>query len=201
MLNTKKRQKQAEAELAGRAAGEMVGGVFPQHADDDDKQNNKYSNNNSGSKAKKEAGERATFCPAAKTITKAGSATCCCCCHKPQHNSKVYATHNGKLHKSAAQHNCQQLSGRGESGGRDDVIGSRARHQIIVCRMLLLLLLLLFLLLPSHAAAAAAVATKFNCLTLQWPRLQVGSTCNSYRKMLAPFQKLIKLKVNAHRAP
>lgn len=158
----------------------MAGGEFPQHTDDDDKQNNKYSNNNSGSKAKKEAGERATFRPAAKTITKAGSATCCCCCHKPQHNSKVYATHNGKLHKSAAQHNCQQLMGRGESGGKDDVIGSRARHQIIVCRMLLLLLLLLFLLL-LHLPLM---------LLLQPPQLQqnlIASRCNGHAyKWAAP---------------
>lgn len=190
MLNTKKRQKQAEAARGGRGRRHEARGEFPQHADDDDKQNN----NNSGSKAtkKKQEQERATFRPAAKTITKAGGATCCCCyccCHKPQHNSKVYATHKGKLHKSAAQHNCQQQGGgNGREGERSDVIGSRARHQIIVCRMLQLLLLLL-LLPPPPSSTLPAVATKFNCLTLHWPRLQVGSTCNSYRKMLFPFAK------------
>lgn len=146
--------------------------------------------------------ERATFRPAAKTITKAGGATCCCCyccCHKPQHNSKVYATHNGKLHKSAAQHNCQQQGGgNGREGERSDVIGSRARHQIIVCRMLQLLLLLLplfplylFLQLQQNLIASRCTGHAY-----KW-----AAPATATEKCLPHSQKLIKLKVNALRAP
>lgn len=132
--------------------------------------------------------ERATFRPAAKTITKAGGATCCCCyccCHKPQHNSKVYATHNGKLHKSAAQHNCQQQRGRSGKGATSSAAVRGIRSLFAACYNCCYFSSSSF----SFPATAAAVATKFNCLTLQWPRLQVGSTCNSYRKMLFPFPK------------
>lgn len=127
MLNTKKRQKQAEAARGGRGRRHEARGEFPQHADDDDKQNN----NNSGSKAteKKQEQERATFRPAAKTITKAGGATCCCCyccCHKPQHNIVVKCMQHITESCIKAQRNITPNSREGEMVGKGEGATSSA---------------------------------------------------------------------------
>lgn len=59
-----------------------------------------------------------------------GGATCC---HKPQHNSKVYATHNGKLQRNITANNSRgrgrdRLGKRAQCVGDSfaDVIGSHA---------------------------------------------------------------------------